>query len=70
MPVLANAKHEAVALAYLANNADDSKRAVVSTVRANTLKNHRGPAADGADANITHCSGLGNCRGTGCKARL
>jgi hypothetical protein len=57
-------------LRTVAKDADGSGRAAVSTVRANPLKNHGETAADGADANITHRSGLGECKGTGWRGRL
>jgi hypothetical protein len=57
-------------LRTVAKDADGSGRAVVSTVRANPLKNDGGTAADGADANITHRSGFGECSGAGWRGRL
>ena len=48
----------------VARDADGGARAAVSTVRANPLKNQRATAADGADANITHRSELGECKGS------
>jgi len=54
----------------VAKGADGSARAAVSTVRANPLKNHRETAADGADANITPRSDLGECKGAGWRGRL
>ena len=57
-------------LRTVAKDADGSGRAAVSTIRANRLKTNAVTAADGADANITHCSGLGECKGTGWRGRL
>src|SRR5262245_23979183 len=54
----------------VAKDADRSVRAAISTVRANPLKNHLETAADGADANVTHRSDPGECKGAGWRGRL
>jgi hypothetical protein len=57
-------------LRTVSKDADGRGRAVAVTVRANPSKNHGETAADGAEANITHCSGPGQCKGTGWRGRL
>jgi hypothetical protein len=57
-------------LRTVVDDADGSARAVVSTVRANPLKNHDETAADRADANIAPRFGLGECKGSGWRRRL
>jgi hypothetical protein len=57
-------------LRTVAKDADGNGRAVVSTVRANPLKNPGGTAADGADANIAHGSEAGESKGIGWRGRL
>src|SRR5262249_42580549 len=57
-------------LRTVAKDADGSGRAVVSTVRANLLKNPGGTAGDGADANSAHRSGPGESEGIGWRGRL
>jgi hypothetical protein len=57
------------ALRMVAKDEDGSRRAVVSTVRANPLKNHGRTAADGADANITRQFAPGKNDAVGSKVR-
>jgi hypothetical protein len=57
-------------LRTVAEDAEDSARAGVSTARAKSLKSHRETAADGADANITNRFDLGENQGAGWRGRL
>ena len=59
-----------VPLRTVANDADGSVGRGGETVRANPLKNNDGTIADGADANITNRSGLGERKGAGWRGRL
>jgi len=59
-----------VPLRTVANDADGSVGRGGETVRANPLKNNGETAADGADANITPPSGLGERKGAGWRGRL
>ena len=54
----------------VARDADGSGQGSSSTVRAKRLENNAGTAADGADANITRRSGLGERKGAGWRGRL
>jgi hypothetical protein len=69
LPLKVNSAEDA-SLRTVAKEADGSGRAPVSTVWANTLKNHGETAADGADASITHRSSLAECKGAGWRGRL
>jgi hypothetical protein len=57
-------------LRTVALDADGGGRVESPTVRANSLKNNDATAADGADANITNRSGLGERKGAGWRGRL